>query len=114
MLSPRSRGKGSRRLPVERGRGKAKKLVNWRKQAQHTVDSVDELKGPTHLLVLHGFYGDSATDMIYRFDQGMAKIGLHYYAEFAGRRQGWIWTIKIWVLADRAAEVQQIISRIQS
>jgi len=111
MLSPRSRGKGSRRLPVERGRGK-RKSVNWRKQAQHAVDSVDELKGPTHLLVIHGFYGDWTTDMIYRFDQGMAKIGLHYYAEFAGRRHAF--AFKVWVLAARAADVQEIIARIRS
>src|SRR6266436_6614375 len=112
MLSPRSRGKGSRRMPGRDGGRRKSKPAIWRKQAQHAVDSVDELKGPVHPLLIQGRYGDSAPDMIYRFDQDMAKIGLPYYAEFSGWRHGW--TFRVWVLEDRASNVQEIISRIRS
>jgi len=114
MLSPRSRGKGSRRVPWRDGGRRKTKSVSWRKQAQHALDSVDDFVGPVHLLMIHGYYGDSASDMIYRFDQAMAKIGVHYYAEFSGQRQAlWRWTFKVWVLAAKVAEVQEIISRIK-
>ena len=123
MLSPRSRGKGSRRMPGrEGGRRKAKAILpggksndedrlTWRKHAQHAVASLADLTEPFCPLVTSGFFGDSAADFIYKFDQCIAKWGLPYYAECTGRRHQW--TFKVWVSSGNASDVNEIIARIR-
>lgn len=87
MLSPRSRGKGSRRWPGRDGGRRKQKPVEWRKQATHAVDDVADLG--TELVVLDYScpFGRSPAESIYLFDQEMARIGARYYAELRGSRR---------------------------
>lgn len=113
MLAPRSRGKGGRRFPGrDGGYGKAKAVPPWRKRAQHCVASLAELPEATAQLVMRGSYGDALEDMIYKFDQCMAKMHLKYYGECSGWRHHWC--LNIWVCADVEPAVREIITRITS
>jgi hypothetical protein len=86
MLSPRSRGKGSRRVPWRDGGRRKRKPVTWRKQATHAVDDPSELSGE----LVWDYYqcpsGRSPHQGIYLFDQEAARAGIRYYAELSGSR----------------------------
>lgn len=111
MLSPRSRGKGSRR-PPGRGGGKRKRQpVQWRKRAGHALDDVAQLSGPLEAVQMHGWRGDSATELIYKFDQRMAEAGIRYFADCQGHRH--CWTFTVWIPAEVAATVSSIVAQLK-
>src|SRR5262245_3339791 len=111
MLSPRSRGKGSRRFPGrDGGRGKHK-VAQWRKQATHAVDDLSVLPGALAALTYWCRFGQSPAEAIYRFDQQIAGTGIRYHAELHGARTWHFFTVH--VPAESAERVQAIISRVQ-
>lgn len=111
MLSPRSRGKGSRRVPWrDGGRGK-QKAAEWRKQATHAVDELTALSGEVVSLTYSPPFGRSAADAIYLFDQEIAHTGIRYHAELQGSRLSPLFTIR--VLSDEAARATALIARLQ-
>lgn len=61
---------------------------------------------------MRGGFSDAQDDMIYKFDQCMAKRRLSYYAECTGWRHRWTFTI--WVCAYDESVVREIITRITS
>lgn len=111
MLSPRSRGKGSRRIPIPTSRGKRKPVV-WRKQAVHAVERFPKDVGELTELTYWGPFGHSAAESIYLFDQRIAGTGIRYQAELRG---GWSFQpmFKIRVPASAAAKVRSIIAQIE-
>jgi hypothetical protein len=64
MLSPRSRGKGSRRCPMPTSRGKQKR-AEWRKQAVHAIEEFPRNSGELMTLRYDGSFGHSAAECIY-------------------------------------------------
>lgn len=111
MLSPRSRGKGSRRGPWrEGGRGK-QRPVSWRKQAVHAVAALPKEIGEIVELNLSRPSGLSPAECIYLFDQRMSRFGIHYEAELHGR--GYHSYFMIRAPARNEAEVRGAIAQIQ-
>lgn len=111
MMSPRSRGKGSRRLPGRDGGRRKRKVAEWRKQATHAVDALTELTGELIRLDYHCPFGHAPGESIYRFDQEAARIGLRYFAELGGYRLAPVFTLHVSV--DQAATVLAIIARLR-
>ena len=110
MLSPRSRGKGSRRGPWrDGGRGKRKAVV-WRKQAVHAVEELPKASGEVVELTYLCPSGRSAAESIYLFDQRIARTGIHYQPELHGTRFWPAFIIR--VAAENADVVSLIIARI--
>ena len=111
MMSPRSRGKGSRRGPWrDGGRGK-QKVPAWRKQATHAVENLMELAGELTKVHFLCPFGRTAGESIYLFDQEAARIGFRYFAELSGARLTRMFTLH--VSADQAEVVGAIIARLR-
>ena len=107
MLSPRSRGKGGRRVPGrDGGRGKRTK-VKWRHQAVHAVERFPEHVGEIVELTFPVPYGRSAGESIYLFDQRLAGTGIRYQVELRGTN------FVIRVPASCASKVNAIIAQIK-
>jgi hypothetical protein len=110
MLSPRSRGKGSRRRPGRDGGRRKWKVAEWRKQATHAVGAISELVGELTMVEYHCPFRRTAGECIYWFDQEAARIGLWYYAELPNYY--WFPVFKLYVPVDRAEAVRGIIARL--
>jgi hypothetical protein len=113
MLSPRSRGKGSRRAPGrDGGRGKRvkEKAVAWRKRAVHAVDEFPKNCGDIVELYFSVPFGLSAAESIYLFDQCIATTGIRYQAELRG--SGNYSSFVIRVPASIEPKVKDIIAQI--
>ena len=111
MLSPRSRGKGSRRVPGRDGGRRKRKPVEWRKQATHAVDDVSQLDGVLIELTHVCPFGRSAAECIYLFDQEVARAGIRYHAELRGTRLTPMFALR--VPAAHEGTVRAIIDRVR-
>jgi hypothetical protein len=111
MMSPRSRGKGSRRLPWRDGGRRKQKVAEWRKQATHAVEALTELTGELVRVHYHSPFGQKPGESIYRFDQEAARSSLRYFAELGGYRRAPVFTLHVPV--DQAAAVQAIVARLR-
>src|SRR3712207_6428728 len=111
MGSPRSRGKGGRRVPWrDGGRGKSDR-PEWRKQAMHISDHLPADGGEIVELSCRLAYGFHPGDWIYRFDQQMAKIGCLYSAKL--NRIGNLHEFVIRVPEKIADSCRRIVARIE-
>src|SRR5262245_25998496 len=110
MQSPRSRGKGSRRVPWRDGGKGKRKLAAWRKQATHAVEGLPKETGEIVELRYSVSYGRSAAEGIYLFDQRIARTNIRYEVEL--RRSGICSQFVIRVPAPHAAAVTAIIAQI--
>src|SRR5437868_7092072 len=95
MLSPRSRGKGSRSVPWRDGGKGKQKAPAWRKRATHAVDELSELPDALMELSYPCPSGRSPAEGIYLFDRQIARTGIRYHAELLGSRFSPIFTIRI-------------------
>src|SRR5207245_11648426 len=111
MLSPRSRGKGSRRFPGRDGSRRKQRIAQWRKQAVHAVDRADELHAPLVPLTYTCPCGKSPAEVIYLFDQSMARIGIRYQAELYGSRFFPVFIIHVPI--DSARTVTDVITKVE-
>jgi len=111
MLSPRSRGKGSRRVPWRDGGRVKRKRPTWRKQATHSVDEVPEAWDEVVELTYRPQSRRSPAEAIYLLDQEVAGMAIRYTAELGGTRCWPVFTIR--VPASCAAAVGAIIARIE-
>ena len=111
MLSPRSRGKGSRRLPGRDGGRRKQRIAQWRKQAVHAVDGADELHAPLVPLTYTCPRGKSPAEGIYLFDQAMACTGIRYQAELYGSRFFPVFIIR--VPTESARTVTHVITKVE-
>jgi len=111
MLSPRSRGKGSRRCPGrDGGLGKRRPTV-WRKQVVHAVEEFPKGSGELTDLTYSCPFGHSAAEGIYLFDQLIAGTGILYQAELRRGELGRVFTIR--VPTSFAVRVSAIIAQIE-
>ena len=109
MLSPRSRGKGSRRRPWRDGGRRKWRSPEWRKQAVHAIEDFPKEAG--ELVEMFFFPCDrSAAKSIYLFDQRIAHTGIKYQAELHGKRFTARFIIR--VPASDVATVSEIIAQI--
>jgi hypothetical protein len=112
MLSPRSRGKGSRRVSWrDGGRGKQRKGTDWRKRAVHAVDELPKELGDSIELTLSVPYGRTEAETIYLFDQCVARISIRYQAELCG--SGYYMHFLIRVPTAFASAMNAIIAQIK-
>src|SRR5262249_13008801 len=109
MFSPRSRGKGSRRVPWRDGGKGKRKVAAWRKQAVHSVDDLAELPGELVALRYVCPADHTAAESIYLFDQRIAHTGIRYHAELHGTRHWPVFTIR--VSADQGDRVSVILAQ---
>jgi hypothetical protein len=88
MLSPRSRGKGSRRPPGrDGGRGKRakQKRIEWRKRAIHAVDEFPKNSDDIVELIFSVPFERTPSEIIYLFDQRISTTGFRYQANCEDR-----------------------------
>ena len=84
--SPKSRGKGNRRMPGRAGGARKRKPVGpWERCCQHTVADLAELPSPVASLVYVGEWGKTLGHRAYVFDQAMARVGVWYHAKLGVR-----------------------------
>jgi hypothetical protein len=102
VLSPRSRGKGSRRFPGRDGGRRKQKVVEWRKRAAHAVDALPPSAEGSVDLTYRCPFGRSAAESIYLFDQRIAHTGIRYRAELHGPRLHPVFIIRVPVTSSAA------------
>jgi hypothetical protein len=111
MLSPRSRGKGSRRVPWRDGGRRKQKRSEWQKRAAHAVKELSELSGVLVVLPYRCPSGRTPAEAIYRIDQQIARTGIRYYAELHGTPHWPLFMIQ--VPAQDAARVRSLIEQVE-